>query len=78
MSDKIDKRPGMNERKTVEGWLIGGTLMQESGIKIGLDGDMWHAMVGENIQEGLSGFGKTPAEAIRELTYEIELHGWNF
>ena len=52
--------------------------MQESGIKIGLDGDMWHAMVGENIQEGLSGFGKTPAEAIRELTYEIELHGWNF
>lgn len=28
------------------------------------DGDMWCALLGENLQEGVAGFGKTPAEAM--------------
>ena len=47
-------------------------------IIVFLDGDQWCALLGENLQEGLGGFGNTPAEAIRSLSYEIELYGWNF
>lgn len=28
------------------------------------DGDMWCALHGENLQVGISGFGRTPAEAL--------------
>ena len=28
------------------------------------DGDMWCALLGDNLQEGVAGFGKTPAEAM--------------
>ena len=31
--------------------------------KIFLDGDSWCCLYGENIQEGVCGFGKTPREA---------------
>ncbi|TAL43869.1 MAG: hypothetical protein EPN91_05805 [Salinibacterium sp.] len=31
---------------------------------LGADGDMWCALLGENLQEGVAGFGKTPAEAM--------------
>lgn len=27
------------------------------------DGNMWCALYGENLQEGVAGFGRTPAEA---------------
>lgn len=32
--------------------------------KLMADGDMWCALYGDNLQEGVSGFGKTPAEAM--------------
>lgn len=31
------------------------------------DGDMWIALYGANIQEGVAGCGKTPAEAMAEF-----------
>ncbi len=36
------------------------------------DGNMWCAMVGENLQEGRSGFGKTPAKALKKLAKDFE------
>jgi len=47
------------------------------GITISLDGDEWCALIGENLQEGLAGFGKSPVQAIRALADEIEQHNWN-
>ena len=32
--------------------------------KLTKDGDMWCALLGDNLQEGVSGFGKTPADAL--------------
>ena len=32
-----------------------------------LDGDMWCVLVGENLQEGICGFGKSPLLAIYEF-----------
>jgi hypothetical protein len=32
--------------------------------KLSKDGDMWCALVGDNLMEGISGFGKTPDEAM--------------
>ena len=35
-----------------------------------LDGDQWCCLYGENIQDGLAGFGKTPIEAVRQWNAE--------
>ena len=42
----------------------------EVGVKISKDGDEWCALVGENLQEGIAGFGKTPAGALFHLMTE--------
>jgi len=34
------------------------------GARVFLDGDQWCALRGDNIQEGVCGFGKTPALAM--------------
>ena len=47
-------------------------------ISVFMDGNLWCALLGNNLQEGLGGFGNTPAEALRALADEIELRGWNF
>ena len=36
-------------------------------IEVFQDGDMWCALVGKNLQEGIAGFGKTQAEAVIKL-----------
>ena len=36
-------------------------------IKVTEDGDSWCALVGENLQEGIAGFGDTPAAALMDL-----------
>ncbi len=41
--------------------------MNEPIIKIYKDGDMWCAFIGDNIQEGDAGFGKTPFIALIDL-----------
>jgi len=47
-------------------------------IKLTLDGDAWCALLGEDLQEGLAGFGDTPSDALKELVAAIEEEGWNF
>ena len=46
-------------------------------VAISLDGDRWCALIGENLQEGLAGFGESPVQAIRALANEIEQNNWN-
>ena len=40
-------------------------------IKLYVDGDQWCALLGENLQEGQAGFGKTPADALNELAHSF-------
>jgi hypothetical protein len=35
------------------------------------DGDMWCALYGENLQDGLAGFGKTPEGAMADFDYNF-------
>ena len=35
--------------------------------KLSKDGDQWCALFGDNLQEGVCGFGKTPAEAMYQF-----------
>jgi hypothetical protein len=46
-------------------------------VTISLDGDKWCCLVGENLQEGLAGFGDSPCDALRALADEIEVNQWN-
>lgn len=39
--------------------------------KLDKDGDMWCALHGENLMEGVCAFGKTPAEAL--LKFEVAM-----
>ena len=47
-------------------------------VDVFVDGDKWCALLGDNLQEGLAGFGDTPSEALRDLANQIEIQGWNF
>lgn len=48
-------------------------LMKTLGCKLSKDGEQWCCLYGKDLQEGIAGFGKTPAEAIsnwyREFGY---------
>jgi len=46
-------------------------------IDISHDGDKWCALVGDNIQEGIAGFGETPLEALEALINEFRTTPWN-
>jgi len=35
------------------------------------DGDQWCVLLGDNLQEGISAFGKSPLEAIRNFNVEM-------
>lgn len=35
--------------------------------RISKDGDQWCVLYGENLQEGVAGFGNTPMEAIQDF-----------
>lgn len=35
--------------------------------KLMLDGDKWCALYGDNLQDGIAGFGSTPDEAMRDF-----------
>lgn len=34
---------------------------------LGLDGTMWRALYGENLMDGVAGFGETPAKAMEDF-----------
>lgn len=40
-------------------------------ISLKLDGDQWCALIGEDLQEGIAGFGVTPIDALESLTTNI-------
>ena len=39
--------------------------------KLSLDGDMWCALLGDNLQEGCAGFGKSPELAFLDFDREF-------
>lgn len=49
---------------------IGYALTKPSTIykpKIFIDGDQWCALYGENLQDGVAGFGKSPEKAMADF-----------
>ena len=45
--------------------------------KLTKDGDMWCALYGEDLQLGVSGFGRTPAEALAAFDVAMCLNSGN-
>lgn len=41
-------------------------------IKLSLDGNEWCALIGENLQVGIAGFGATKSDALNALITAIE------
>jgi hypothetical protein len=50
----------------------------ENTITVSLDGNQWCALLGGNLQEGIAGFGDTPAEALRVLAEAVEEENYLF
>lgn len=44
----------------------------EYNIKVFKDGNMWCALLGSNLQEGIAGFGGSAAWAIEDLAQNLE------
>lgn len=42
--------------------------------KVFPDGNAWCALYGENVQEGVCGFGDTPADAVHD--FNLRWNGW--
>ena len=51
--------------------------MKEINIRVFKDGDMYCALIGENLESGMGGFGITPVDAIRDLCDSIEKEEMN-
>jgi len=41
-------------------------------VKVFKDGDQWCALVGEDLQEGIAGFGPNPSLALLGLLFDFE------
>jgi len=41
-------------------------------VSIAKDGNAWCALIGQNLQDGVSGFGETVQEALRNLADRIQ------
>lgn len=39
--------------------------------KLSIDGNQWCALYGDNLQDGIAGFGDTPADAMRRFDTEF-------
>lgn len=46
-------------------------LMKELSVVPFKDGDQWYALYGKDLQEGISGFGKTPFVAMADLRDQL-------
>lgn len=55
----------------------GDAMIGELIIKFSIDGNKYCALVGDDLQIGLAGFGDSPLSALSELVDEIIVHGWN-
>ena len=47
-------------------------MMAAYEIKVFPDGDMYCALIGRDLQDGIAGFGTTHVDAIRELCSELD------
>jgi hypothetical protein len=45
---------------------------EEIIIRLFPDGDTWCALIGENIEEGICGFGSIPPEALETLAAQMK------
>jgi len=50
--------------------------MNSENVLLILDGNQWGAIIGRNLQKGISGWGDTPAQALRDLSFRMEAEGW--
>lgn len=50
-------------------------IVKDNDVKITVDGDQWSVLLGENIQEGVCGFGDTLDEAM--TAFMKDFVGWN-
>jgi hypothetical protein len=49
------------------------TLLENDLLRVKMDGDMWYVgTLRDNMQEGLYGFGRTKAAALRDLANAVE------
>jgi hypothetical protein len=44
----------------------------EYQIFLAKDGNMWCALIGTDLQTGISGFGDTHADALQDLAYKLD------
>lgn len=40
-------------------------------VNVAMDGDSWCAMIGQSLQDGITGYGTTVAEALHDLASNI-------
>lgn len=51
-------------------------MITENTIEVFKDGADWCALIGENIQEGIAGFGYTPRAALTNLVHNLRDEEW--
>ncbi|HEX6038046.1 hypothetical protein [Longimicrobium sp.] len=52
-----------------------GAAADELALRLFPDGNQWCALIGANLQEGISGFGATPPEALRACATSLDAVG---
>lgn len=64
MASSVSHHISMMTATICEYWTLPSTLFRP---KLSIDGDQWCALYGDNLQEGVAGFGDTPAKAIQDF-----------
>lgn len=57
--------------------LVLESCMGKSSIRISKDGNQWCALIGEDLQSGIAGFGDTPSAAVFNLTKTDGFSEWS-
>jgi hypothetical protein len=72
MTEVESRKPLVNTPlKSLHGYRLGiSNIIYQ--VSLAKDGTLWCALIGPNIQEGISGFGNTVQEALRDLADKIE------
>lgn len=52
--------------------LLRPSVLYQQSLKISRDGDKYCVLMGENLQEGIAGFGDTLLEALHDFDVNIE------
>ncbi|MDP3269798.1 MAG: hypothetical protein Q8M40_12245 [Legionella sp.] len=67
----LERTPSKLIKKTLNDYKLGISNITYQ-VSLAKDGDAWCALIGHNIQDGVSGFGVTVQEALRDLADRIE------